>query len=81
VPGSSSTGLTTVSLSSTNKFLIFDTYETYRAPRYPLMLQQMTGQEMVSIIKEEFITNESETNSIMFALDGTSINTTKSRNV
>jgi hypothetical protein len=41
------------------------------------MVQQMTGQEMVSIIKEEeeeFIINESETNSIMFALDGTSIN-------
>lgn len=60
-------GLTTVSSSSsTNKFLVFDTYETYRAHRHQLMLQQMTGQEMVSIIKEEeeeFIINESETNS------------------
>ena len=45
---------------------MFDTYETYRAHRHQLMLQQMTGQEMVSIIKEEeeeFIINESETNS------------------
>lgn len=60
-------GLTTVSASSSaNKFLVFDTYETYRAHRHQLMLQQMTGQEMVSIIKEEeeeFIINESETNS------------------
>ena len=60
-------GLTTVSsASSANKFLVFDTYETYRAHRHQLMLQQMTGQEMVSIIKEEeeeFIINESETNS------------------
>ena len=60
-------GLTTVSSSSsTNKFLVFDTYETYRAHRHQLMLQQMTGQEMVSIIKEEeeeFIINESEMNS------------------
>ncbi|CAF3245537.1 unnamed protein product [Rotaria socialis] len=60
-------GLTTMSgSSSTNKFLVFDTYETYRAHRHQLMLQQMTGQEMVSIIKEEeeeFIINESEINS------------------
>ncbi|CAF2900291.1 unnamed protein product [Rotaria sp. Silwood2] len=60
-------GLTTMSASSsTNKFLVFDTYETYRAHRHQLMLQQMTGQEMVSIIKEEeeeFIINESEINS------------------
>jgi hypothetical protein len=73
------------------------------------MLQQMTGQEMVSIIKEEeeeFIINESETNSTccimmidmilkqvktipfidfqtlcLFFLDGTSTNSTTSRNV
>jgi len=66
-PTSGLTGLTTVSASSSaNKFLVFDTYETYRAHRHQLMLQQMTGQEMVSIIKEEeeeFIINESETNS------------------
>jgi hypothetical protein len=66
-PPSGIAGLTTVSSSSsTNKFLVFDTYETYRAHRHQLMLQQMTGQEMVSIIKEEeeeFIINESETNS------------------
>ncbi|CAF1634464.1 unnamed protein product, partial [Adineta steineri] len=66
-PTSGMAGLTTVSSSSsTNKFLVFDTYETYRAHRHQLMLQQMTGQEMVSIIKEEeeeFIINESETNS------------------
>jgi len=66
-PTSGIAGLTTVSsASSTNKFLVFDTYETYRAHRHQLMLQQMTGQEMVSIIKEEeeeFIINESETNS------------------
>lgn len=66
-PTSGIAGLTTVSSSSsTNKFLVFDTYETYRAHRHQLMLQQMTGQEMVSIIKEEeeeFIINESEMNS------------------
>lgn len=60
-------GATTISASSSaNKFMVFDTYETYRAHRNQLMLQQMTGQEMVSIIKEEeeeFIINESETNS------------------
>ncbi|CAF0807608.1 unnamed protein product [Didymodactylos carnosus] len=52
--------------SSAKQFLVFDTYETYRAHRHQLMLQQMTGQEMVSIIKEEeeeFIINESELNS------------------
>ena len=66
-PTSGIAGLTTSSsLPSANKFLVFDTYETYRAHRHQLMLQQMTGQEMVSIIKEEeeeFIINESEINS------------------
>jgi hypothetical protein len=67
-PTSGIAGLTTVSSSSsTNKFLVLDTYETYRAHRHQLMVQQMTGQEMVSIIKEEeeeeFIINQSETNS------------------
>ncbi|KAL7674819.1 hypothetical protein ACOME3_001094 [Neoechinorhynchus agilis] len=45
--------------------IVFDTYETYRAHRNQLMLQQLTGREMVSIIKEEeeeFIINENELN-------------------
>jgi hypothetical protein len=75
-PPSGIASLATVSSSSsTNEFLLFDTYETYRAHHHHLRLQKMIGQEMVPII------NEIETSSLMFALDGTSINTATSRYV
>lgn len=56
--------LTTVSTTtSANKFLISGTYEIYCGHRHQLILQSMTEQETISIIKEEFIINESEMNS------------------
>lgn len=48
-----------------NPFTVFDTYEAFRVYRNQLMLQQMTGQELAMLIKEEeedFIINSSELN-------------------
>jgi hypothetical protein len=48
-----------------NAFTVFDTYEAFRVYRNQLMLQQMTGQELAMLIKEEeedFIINNSELN-------------------
>jgi hypothetical protein len=48
-----------------NAFTVFDTYEAYRVYRNQLMLLQMTGQELATLIKEEeedFIINNSELN-------------------
>ena len=48
-----------------NPFTVFDTYESFRVHRSQLMLQQMTGQELALLIKEEeedFIVNNSELN-------------------
>jgi hypothetical protein len=48
-----------------NAFTVFDTYEAYRVYRNQLMLQQITGQELARLIKEEeedFIINNSELN-------------------
>jgi hypothetical protein len=50
---------------SNNPFTVFDTYESFRVHRSQLMLQQMTGQELALLIKEEeedFIVNNSELN-------------------
>lgn len=52
-------------LINNNTFTVFDTYEAYRVYRNQLMLQQMTGQELAMLIKEEeedFIVNNSELN-------------------
>lgn len=52
-------------LLSNNPFTVFDTYESFRVHRNQLMLQQMTGQELAQLIKEEeedFIVNNSELN-------------------
>jgi hypothetical protein len=52
-------------LLNNNPFTVFDTYEAFRVYRNPLMLQQMTGQEVATLIKEEeedFIINNSELN-------------------
>jgi protein unc-79 len=48
-----------------NPFTVFDTFEAFRAYRNPLMLLQMTGQEVANLIKEEeedFVVNNSELN-------------------
>lgn len=48
-----------------NIFTMFDTYEAYKVYRNQLMLLQMTGQEVATLIKEEeedFIINNSELN-------------------
>lgn len=50
---------------NSNPFTVFDTYESFRVHRNQLMLQQMTGQELALLIKEEeedFIVNNSELN-------------------
>lgn len=52
-------------LNNVNPFTVFDTYEAFRVYRNQLMLQQMTGQELAMLIKEEeedFIINNSELN-------------------
>lgn len=52
-------------LVNNNAFTVFDTYEAYRVYRNQLMLQQMTGQELAILIKEEeedFVINNSELN-------------------
>ena len=52
-------------INSNNPFTVFDTYESFRVHRNQLMLQQMTGQELALLIKEEeedFILNNSELN-------------------
>ncbi|CAF0899614.1 unnamed protein product [Brachionus calyciflorus] len=46
-------------------FAVFDTYEAYRVYRNQLMLQQITGQELAMLLKEEeedFVINNSELN-------------------
>jgi hypothetical protein len=46
-------------------FPVFDTYDAFRVHRNQLMLQQMTGQELAQLIKEEeedFIINKTELN-------------------
>ncbi len=51
--------------NNNNPFTVFDTYESFRVHRNQLMLQQMTGQELALLIKEEeedFIVNNSELN-------------------
>ena len=51
--------------SNINAFTVFDTYDAYKVYRNQLMLQQMTGQEMAMLIKEEeedFVINNSELN-------------------
>ncbi|KAI0984534.1 hypothetical protein GJ496_002782 [Pomphorhynchus laevis] len=56
---------TSVEASKLPVCAVFDTYETYRAHRNQLMMQQLSGQEMISIIKEEeeeFIINENQLN-------------------
>lgn len=48
-----------------NPFTVFDTYEAFRVYRNQLMMQQMTGQELAMLIKEEeedFIINNTELN-------------------
>ena len=48
-----------------NPFTVFDTFEAFRPYRNPLMLLQMTGQEVANLIKEEegdFVVNNSELN-------------------
>lgn len=50
---------------SNNPFTVFDTYEAFRVYRNQLMMQQMTGQELAMLIKEEeedFIINNTELN-------------------
>lgn len=52
-------------LNSNNFFTVFDTYEAYRVYRNQLMLLQLTGQEMATLIREEeedFIINNTELN-------------------
>ena len=46
-------------------FPVFDTYDAFRVHRNQLMLQQMTGQELAQLIKEEeedFIINNTDLN-------------------
>lgn len=52
-------------LNNSAFFAVFDTYEAYRVYRNQLMLQQITGQELAMLLKEEeedFIINNSEIN-------------------
>ena len=46
-------------------FPVFDTYDAFRVHRNQLMLQQMTGQELAQLIKEQeedFIINNTDLN-------------------